>query len=102
MSGDLFELRRFTIGTSGHEERRSVEEAADRVTRACDGQAGKSVPERDDDDRTRGCLPQERLRDHAESHRGVRSARGALPVLPPVGFLGPPPEPAVPVSRQRA
>ena len=32
----------------------------------------------------------------------VRSARGALPVFPPVGFPGPPPAPAVPVSEHRA
>ena len=32
----------------------------------------------------------------------VRSARGALPVFPPVGFPEPPPAPAVPVSGQRA
>ena len=32
----------------------------------------------------------------------VRSTRGALPVFRPVGFPGPPPEPAVPVSGQRA
>ena len=35
-------------------------------------------------------------------HRPVRSARGALPVFPPVGFPEPPPAPAVPVSGQRA
>ena len=32
----------------------------------------------------------------------VRSARGALPVFPPVGFPEPPPEPGVPVTRHRA
>jgi hypothetical protein len=32
----------------------------------------------------------------------VRSARSALPALPLVGFSEPPPEPAVPITRQRA
>ena len=32
----------------------------------------------------------------------VRSARGALPVFPPVGFPEPPPAPGVPVSEHRA
>jgi hypothetical protein len=31
----------------------------------------------------------------------VRSTRGAQPVLPPVGFSGPPPEPGVPVTGHR-
>ncbi len=35
------------------------------------------------------------------SHR-VRSDRGALLVLPPVGFPGPPPEPGVPITEHRA
>jgi hypothetical protein len=32
----------------------------------------------------------------------VRSDRGALLVLPPVGFPGPPPEPGVPITEHRA
>lgn len=36
-----------------------------------------------------------------EQPESVRSARGALPVLSPVGFPEPPPEPGVPVSGHR-
>ena len=32
----------------------------------------------------------------------VRSTRSALPMLPLVGFFGPPPEPGVPVTEHRA
>ena len=32
----------------------------------------------------------------------VRSTRSALPLLPLVGFSGPPPEPGVPVTEHRA
>ena len=34
--------------------------------------------------------------------RSVRSTRSALPMLPLVGFSGPPPEPGVPVTEHRA